>query len=43
MCNAARALALVAFAMLLSACDLGLPAGRTPHREGNRLDMVDQP
>ena len=27
----------------LAACDLGLPAGRAPHREGNRLDMVDQP
>ena len=27
----------------LAGCDLGLPAGRTPHREGNRLDMVDQP
>ena len=26
-----------------AACDLGLPAGRTPHREGNRLDMIDQP
>lgn len=26
-----------------SACDLGLPAGRAPHREGNRLDMIDQP
>ena len=41
--NAARALALVALTAFLSACDLGLPAGRTPHREGNRLDMVDQP
>jgi mono/diheme cytochrome c family protein len=28
---------------VLPACDLGLPAGRTPHREGNRLDMADQP
>ena len=27
----------------LPACDLGLPAGRTPHREGNFLDMADQP
>jgi mono/diheme cytochrome c family protein len=27
----------------LPACDVGLPAGRTPHREGNFLDMVDQP
>jgi mono/diheme cytochrome c family protein len=41
--NAARAVALVAIATLLSGCDLGLPAGRTPHREGNRLDMGDQP
>ncbi|MCL4808105.1 MAG: c-type cytochrome, partial [Thermoanaerobaculia bacterium] len=31
-----------ALAALLPACDLGLPAGRTPHREGNRLDMGDQ-
>jgi len=30
-------------AALASACDVGLPAGRTPHREGNRLDMGDQP
>jgi mono/diheme cytochrome c family protein len=36
-------LAVAAVAMLLSGCDLGLPAGRTPHREGNRLDMGDQP
>ena len=41
--NSAHALVLVALATLLSACDLGLPAGRRPHREGNRLDMVDQP
>ncbi len=41
--KAARAVALVALTALLSACDIGLPAGRTPHREGNRLDMVDQP
>ncbi len=39
----ARALTLVAVATLLSGCDVGLPAGRTPHREGNRLDMMDQP
>lgn len=26
-----------------AACDLGLPAGRAPHVEGNRLDMADQP
>ncbi len=38
-----RALAVAAALALLSACDLGLPAGRTPHREGNRLDMGDQP
>ena len=25
------------------ACDVGLPAGRTPHREGNFLDMNNQP
>lgn len=30
-------------AALVAGCDVGLPAGRTPHREGNRLDMVDQP
>lgn len=35
--------ALAAAAALLSACDLGLPAGRTPHREGNFLDMNNQP
>ncbi|MBI5440880.1 MAG: cytochrome c [Deltaproteobacteria bacterium] len=42
--NAARTLALatLALSMLLAGCDLGLPAGRTPHREGNRLDMGDQ-
>ncbi|MBP1635545.1 MAG: hypothetical protein H6Q10_2119 [Acidobacteria bacterium] len=43
MCNAARALAAALLAALVSACDVGLPAGRTPHREGNRLDMGDQP
>jgi mono/diheme cytochrome c family protein len=39
-------LALTGTALLLTslpACDVGLPAGRTPHREGNRLDMGDQP
>ena len=41
--NVTRVLALAALAALLPACDLGLPAGRTPHREGNRLDMGDQP
>jgi len=35
--------ALAAIAVLSSACDVGLPAGRTPHREGNFLDMNDQP
>ncbi len=34
--------AVAASATLLSSCDVGLPAGRTPHREGNRLDMGDQ-
>ena len=44
--NVTRLLALAALASvstLLASCDLGLPAGRTPHREGNRLDMGDQP
>lgn len=41
--NAARSLALLAIAILAGGCDLGLPAGRSPHREGNRLDMIDQP
>jgi len=41
--NLKRLLALSALAAFLPACDLGLPAGRTPHREGNRLDMGDQP
>jgi mono/diheme cytochrome c family protein len=41
--NATRALAIVALASFVAGCDLGLPAGRTPHREGNRLDMGDQP
>lgn len=43
MSNALRGMAAVGLGVLLSACDLGLPAGRTPHREGNRLDMIDQP
>lgn len=34
---------LVVAAAAGAGCDLGLPAGRTPHREGNRLDMIDQP
>lgn len=41
--NLVRAIAVTAIAFLVSGCDLGLPAGRTPHREGNRLDMGDQP
>jgi len=41
--SSVHAIVFVALATLLSACDLGLPAGRRPHREGNRLDMVDQP
>ncbi len=43
--NAARTLALVSLAfstLFAGGCDVGLPAGRTPHREGNRLDMNDQ-
>lgn len=39
----AGALLVAALAMSGAACDLGLPAGRMPHREGNRLDMIDQP
>jgi mono/diheme cytochrome c family protein len=35
--------AVAAVALVIAGCDLGLPAGRAPHREGNRLDMVDQP
>ena len=41
----ARLLALAVLASaasILVGCDVGLPAGRTPHREGNRLDMGDQ-
>jgi mono/diheme cytochrome c family protein len=33
----------LAASAMVAACDLGLPAGRSPHREGNRLDMIDQP
>lgn len=39
----ARLLLAAAVVVPTAACDLGLPAGRTPHTEGNRLDMVDQP
>jgi len=35
--------AVAALAVLSTGCDLGLPAGRTPHREGNFLDMGSQP
>ena len=35
--------AVASLSALLAGCDVGLPAGRTPHREGNRLDMGDQP
>ena len=41
--NATRAVALVALTAFLAGCDVGLPAGRRPHVEGNRLDMIDQP
>lgn len=40
---AAGHLMVAAMALLAAGCDLGLPAGRAPHREGNRLDMIDQP
>lgn len=35
--------AIAALAAFAAGCDVGLPAGRSPHVEGNRLDMVDQP
>lgn len=35
--------AVAGLALAAAGCDLGLPAGRSPHREGNRLDMIDQP
>ena len=41
--NATRVVALAMLVALASGCDVGLPAGRSPHREGNRLDMIDQP
>jgi mono/diheme cytochrome c family protein len=41
--NITRALVPVGLIILLAGCDIGLPAGRAPHREGNRLDMIDQP
>ena len=43
MCNALRLLVVASLVALTASCDVGLPAGRTPHREGNRLDMGDQP
>jgi len=43
MCNRTGAAVTALLALLVAGCDLGLPAGRSPHREGNRLDMVDQP
>jgi mono/diheme cytochrome c family protein len=41
--NSVRALLIAGLALVAPGCDLGLPAGRSPHREGNRLDMIDQP
>jgi mono/diheme cytochrome c family protein len=39
----ASATLIATLAMLVGGCDVGLPAGRAPHLEGNRLDMIDQP
>ncbi|MFN7917323.1 MAG: cytochrome c [Vicinamibacterales bacterium] len=39
----ARLILAAAVVVPTAGCDLGLPAGRTPHTEGNRLDMIDQP
>lgn len=41
--NRTAAFAIAALTLALTGCDLGLPAGRSPHVEGNRLDMIDQP
>lgn len=41
--STARAVVIVMLSAIASGCDLGLPAGRSPHREGNFLDMIDQP
>ena len=41
--RALRGAAAALLVAVLPACDVGLPAGRTPHREGNFLDMADQP
>lgn len=43
MLNYSRLFLFVALAALATGCDLGLPAGSEPHREGNFLDMIDQP
>ena len=43
MCRALLVAAAALVVAVLPACDVGLPAGRTPHREGNFLDMADQP
>ena len=40
--SGALALLLLA-ATVTTGCDLGLRAGRMPHTEGNRLDMIDPP
>jgi len=39
----AGVVAVAALTLAVAGCDLGMPAGRSPHREGNRLDMIDQP
>ena len=39
----ASQLAFSCLAFVSAGCDIGLPAGRAPHAEGNRLDMIDQP
>lgn len=41
--NRTGAIATALLALAVAGCDIGLPAGRSPHHEGNRLDMVDQP
>ena len=43
MSRMALVLASIAASLVVAGCDIGLPAGRSPHREGNRLDMIDQP
>lgn len=39
----ARLSALLLLALGLPSCEFGLPAGAEPHREGNFIDMGDQP